>query len=74
MSEPPALRVPTALCSSLTNTPGWEYGILCVYDVSWDHGGAQRLGKGKKEGKVIKSLAEKGISCAQKRIRPLAPY
>lgn len=28
----------------------------------------------KKEEKAIKSLAEKGISCGQKRIRPLAPY
>lgn len=48
--------------------------ILCVYDVSWDCGGHSAWAEGKKVGKAIESLAEKGISCAQKRIRPLAPY
>lgn len=32
------------------------------------------LAEERKKGKPLKSLAEKGISCGQKRIRPLAPY
>lgn len=44
-----------------------------VYMVCFGITGCARA-EGKKEEKAIKSLAEKGISCGQKRIRPLAPY
>lgn len=71
-SEPSALRVPTVESDIHTSTLIYEY-ISVRVDVCVGIMGSA-LAEERKKGKPLKSLAEKGISCGQKRIRPLAPY